>query len=264
MINEKVFNMGLPVGAGGTMQLPQSSTALHVAAWCGQSDIVRWLLNHGANPQAHDGMHQLPIEVASTLDVKRALGAAETTVELSDKVEKMNLRATSDVAALGDIFAVRLERINAELGEIDHKIEVSARECAREEVLQLRAALARKLARELKRFERQGAKMETDPAVWKELDKIKALREQLSSLHHEVDDLRDKLAGDDPHNEVEASVAPVGAAAHELRALRKLADKNTALLRTKSKAIEDLESDNKQLSARLDALEQKAGCCVIS
>ena len=40
-INSHMFNMGFPVGAGGTMKLPSSSTALHVAAWCGQSDIVR-------------------------------------------------------------------------------------------------------------------------------------------------------------------------------------------------------------------------------
>jgi hypothetical protein len=192
-INSHMFNMGFPVGAGGTMKLPSSSTALHVAAWCGQSDIVRWLLNNGASAEERDGLHQLPVEVASTLDVKRVLGAATGIINISDKVERVENNLNNDITLVSDQFAIRLARIQAEMGEIDFKIDKSVREAAREEVLELRAALARKLARELKRFSRTQKEVKTDPLVWQKINKLERFQVDIDTLHKDIDDIKEEI-----------------------------------------------------------------------
>jgi hypothetical protein len=276
-INFQIFNMGFPVGAGGTMKLPSSSTALHVAAWCGQSDIVRWLLNNGGDAEARDGLHQLPVEVASTLDVRRVLGAAKGIVSLSDKVERVTEDLNDGIALVGDKFAIRLARIQAELGEIDYKIETAVREAAREEVLELRAALARKLARELKRFARSQKEVKTDPLVWEKMNKLERYQVDIDNLHKYIDEIKDEmdrkpmLLGQEQEGEVEAGTElSLGSAdKREIRQLRKQADKNEKIIRSKGKDIEELTVQVDDLHERLERMEiaqrtKGGGCCVIS
>ena len=276
-INFQIFNMGFPVGAGGTMKLPSSSTALHVAAWCGQSDIVRWLLNNGGDAEARDGLHQLPVEVASTLDVRRVLGAAKGIVSLSDKVERVTEDLNDGIALVGDKFAIRLARIQAELGEIDYKIETAVREAAREEVLELRAALARKLARELQRFARSQKEVKTDPLVWEKMNKLERYQVDIDNLHKYIDEIKDEmdrkpmLLGQEQEGEVEAGTElSLGSAdKREIRQLRKQADKNEKIIRSKGKDIEELTVQVDDLHERLERMEiaqrtKGGGCCVIS
>ena len=273
-INFQMFNMGFPVG-GGTVKLPASSTALHVAAWCGQGDIVRWLLNHGARSDLRDGLHQLPVEVASTLDCKRALGAATGIVDLSDKVERAQMDISNGILAVGDRFQIKLARIQAELGEIDYKIETSVREAAREEVLELRAALARKLARELKRYERKQGEIKTDPMVWEKIADLAKLGDAMKEIHREVDDLREQLDnraidfGTNRVGEVEGGATPGGSnESRDVRKLTKQVDKMASSLRKKNGEIDQLTDDLEQLTRRLAKLElqaraPKGGCCIV-
>ena len=259
------------------MKLPSSSTALHVAAWCGQSDIVRWLLNNGGDAEARDGLHQLPVEVASTLDVRRVLGAAKGIVSLSDKVERVTEDLNDGIALVGDKFAIRLARIQAELGEIDYKIETAVREAAREEVLELRAALARKLARELQRFARSQKEVKTDPLVWEKMNKLERYQVDIDNLHKYIDEIKDEmdrkpmLLGQEQEGEVEAGTElSLGSAdKREIRQLRKQADKNEKIIRSKGKDIEELTVQVDDLHERLERMEiaqrtKGGGCCVIS
>ena len=227
-INFHMFNMGFPVGAGGTMKLPSSSTALHVAAWCGQSDIVRWLLNNGARAEERDGLHQLPVEVASTLDVRRVLGAAKGIVSLSDKVERVTEDMNDGITLVGDQFAIRLARMQAELGDMDYKIETAVREAAREEVLELRSALARKLARELKRFSRSHQEVKTDPLVWEKMNKLERYQVEIDNLHKTVDEIKEDMDrrplqfGVSEMGEVEAVSGNMGGGGGDAREMKKL------------------------------------------
>lgn len=272
-INFPMFNMGFPVG-GGTVKLPSSSTALHVAAWCGQGDIVRWLLNHGARSDLRDGLHQLPVEVASTMDCKRVLGAATGIVNLSDKVEIAQRDISNGIAAVGDRFQIKLARIQAELGEIDYKIETSVREAAREEVLELRAALARKLARELKRYERSQSEIKTDPVVWEKIADLAKFGDSIQDLHREIDELREQLESraidfsESSQGEVEGASTPSGTNSRDLRKLTKQIDKMSSSLRKKNGEIETLNDEIEQLTRRLTKLElqaraPKGGCCTV-
>ena len=274
-INFQMFNMGFPVG-GGTVKLPASSTALHVAAWCGQGDIVRWLLNHGARSDLRDGLHQLPVEVASTLDCKRALGAATGIVDLSDKVEQAQMDISNGILAVGDRFQIKLARIQAELGEIDYKIETSVREAAREEVLELRAALARKLARELQRYERRQGEIKTDPMVWEKIADLAKLGDAMKEIHREVDELREQLDNRAIDFDIAARVGEVESTAtpgghndsRDVRKLTKQVDKMASSLRKKNGEIDQLTDDLEQLTRRLAKLElqaraPKGGCCVV-
>ena len=99
----------------------QASTLVHctAAAWCGQGDIVRWLLNHGARSDLRDGLHQLPIE-SHPRWIASVLGAATGIVDLSDKVE-MAQRTFPRITAVGDRFQIKLARIQAELGKSTSK-----------------------------------------------------------------------------------------------------------------------------------------------
>tara|TARA_B110000090_G_C13306957_1_gene418052 strand:+ start:59 stop:1186 length:1128 start_codon:yes stop_codon:yes gene_type:complete len=278
-INHHMFNMGFPVGAGGTMKLPSSSTALHVAAWCGQSDIVRWLLNNGASASERDGLHQLPVEVASTLDVKKVLGAASGIINISDKMERVESNLTNDITLVGDQFAIRLARIQGELGEIDFKIEKAVREAAREEVLELRAALARKLARELKRFARNQTQVKTDPMVWQKINKLERYQVDINNLHKYVDEIKDDMdkrpmtfgMTQDDGGEVEASSTDSTFGSNgkkELKRLQKALDKNEKVIRMKGKVIDGLTEEIDALHSRMERLEiahkSNQGCCVVS
>tara|TARA_B100000795_G_C22710056_1_gene403163 strand:- start:46 stop:972 length:927 start_codon:yes stop_codon:yes gene_type:complete len=273
-INFQLFNQGFPIGAGGTMKLPASSTALHVAAWCGQSDIVRWLLNNGAKADARDGLHQLPVEVASTLDVRRCLGAAKGIISLSDKVERVTEDLNDGISLVGDQFAIRLARIQAELGEIDYKIETAVREAAREEVLELRSALARKLARELKRFSRSQKEMKTDPLVWEKMNKLERYQVDIDNLHKYIDEIKEemdrrpmRMGQIEDQGEVEASGGNDSVNNNALKKLRKQAEKNEKTIRMKGKVIDGLTDEIDLLHTRLEKLEiaQRAsgGCCEI-
>ena len=277
-INFHMFNMGFPVGAGGTMKLPSSSTALHVAAWCGQSDIVRWLLNNGARAEERDGLHQLPVEVASTLDVRRVLGAAKGIVSLSDKVERVTEDMNDGITLVGDQFAIRLARMQAELGDMDYKIETAVREAAREEVLELRSALARKLARELKRFSRSHQEVKTDPLVWEKMNKLERYQVEIDNLHKTVDEIKEDMDrrplqfGVSEMGEVEAGSGNMGGGggdAREMKKLKRQVEKNEKTIRMKGKVIDGLTEEIDGLHQRLEKLEiahraGSNGCCVVS
>ncbi len=282
-INFQMFNMGMDFGGsirtGATLKLPRSSTALHIAAWCGQGDIVRWLLNAGADPAVRDGLHNLPMDVAATTDCKLVLGASRGILELNDKVEITQQDLSNGFMDLGDRFQIKLARLAAELGEIDYKIENAVRECAREEVLELRAALARKLHRELKRFERSREEITTDPLVWTKIGELERYGAEIKSMHHDIDEIRtlvdNKLADLSAvpaleMGEVEDTVGVPrrGGGANERR-LAKEVEKLRTKVRAAQGVSDGLHDEVDALTRRLNKLEMQVrnkpagGCCVV-
>lgn len=150
--NQRIFDMGFQVGLGAAMKFLDCSAPLHVAAWNGQAPVVRWLLNHGAEPTMRDGLNQRPIEIAGSHEVKRVLGAAQGVIDLNDKVETIGYDAAMTIADVKDKLSLQLERMGGRLGEVEMDIETAAKRHAEAEVMELRAALGRKLDKELRQF----------------------------------------------------------------------------------------------------------------
>jgi ankyrin repeat protein len=52
-------------------------TALHYAASCGHADVVKFLLDNGADPNVADTEGMLPIDVASGSEIVESLNKAD-------------------------------------------------------------------------------------------------------------------------------------------------------------------------------------------
>ena len=154
-INQRIFDMGFQIGLGSAMRFLDCSAPLHVAAWNGHAALVRWLLNHGAEPTARDGLNQTPIEIAGSHEVKRILGAARGVIDLNDKVELIGYDAAQSINDVGAKLRLQLERMGGRMGEIEQDIENAAQRHAQAEVMELRAALGRKIDKELHTFYKQ-------------------------------------------------------------------------------------------------------------
>lgn len=72
-VNDPLFATG---SAESGITVRGAATALHVAAWAGQAPMCRWLLRHGADPHARDGLHMTPAETATSAEVLRVLSRA--------------------------------------------------------------------------------------------------------------------------------------------------------------------------------------------
>lgn len=72
-INDPLFATGSP-STGLTVR--GAATTLHVAAWAGQAAMCKWLLRHGADVHARDGLHMTPSETATSASVLRVLSRA--------------------------------------------------------------------------------------------------------------------------------------------------------------------------------------------
>lgn len=277
-INHRLFDMGFSAGGGSTMHVRECSSALHLAAWCGQSDIVRWLMNHGASTEVRDGLHQLPIEVASTLDVRRVLGAASSIIDLNDKVETVELAMRDNLTHVGDRFAVKLARLYGELAEIDYKIETTVKDVAREEVMELRAALARQLDRAIRRYRRSQREIRTDPEVWKRIEDAESIRDDVAKLRHDLETLIERLDHLEDGGgrrmrvgEVE-SAGPQAAqgSSRTLRQLQSTVKKNKIAIDAKDEKLHDMGEDIQRLRAELQDLRNahklassRGGCCIV-
>jgi len=69
-VNDPLFTTGSPQSG---IAVRKAATALHVAAWAGQSSMCKWLLRHGADASARDGLHMTPAEVATSAEVVHIL-----------------------------------------------------------------------------------------------------------------------------------------------------------------------------------------------
>ena len=143
------------ISARGVLPRQDGATPLYIAAWNGHAALVRWLLNHGAEPTARDGLNQTPIEIAGSHEVKRILGAARGVIDLNDKVELIGYDAAQSINDVGAKLRLQLERMGGRMGEIEQDIENAAQRHAQAEVMELRAALGRKIDKELHTFYKQ-------------------------------------------------------------------------------------------------------------
>jgi len=64
-----LLDLGVPVNAryegDGYFDIANASTALHVAAWQSRTDLVRLLIERGADVKARDGKGRTPLVLAN-------------------------------------------------------------------------------------------------------------------------------------------------------------------------------------------------------
>eukprot|EP00947_MAST-08B_sp_MAST-8B-sp1_P002420 g2420.t1 len=152
LINTRLFDVCFTAVSGESTHLrfKDSSTALHVAAWCGAVRCAKWLLSHGASPDVMDGLNQRPVEIAQPSVLKLLRGTTDF-VGVNDKVDTLHEGVKLGMEELRGDVAVSVGQLAAQLSEIRPVLEETARAAARSEVLELRGVVARKLAQELKR-----------------------------------------------------------------------------------------------------------------
>ena len=95
-------------------------------AWLGAAD--------GLDPRSTDGLGQVPAEVASTLDVKRVLGAASGLINLDRKVEVSSTTMHHAIADLASHTRLEISKVRGHLGELEASIHVAARAHVQDEL----------------------------------------------------------------------------------------------------------------------------------
>ena len=160
-LNARLFDVCFTaVGGQSTgLRFQKSSTCLHVAAWAGSVDVVKYLLSIGASPEVADALNQRPLEVASSTRVKQLLRPVEVVVGINDHVDMLRDGVRVGLDQLRSDVSVSIGRIGAELGEVRPMLEQHARAAAKSEIYELRGVVARKLATELKSIRAEVAKL---------------------------------------------------------------------------------------------------------
>eukprot|EP00949_MAST-11_sp_MAST-11-sp1_P000529 g529.t1 len=236
--NARVFDMGMSLGVG-EMRIPDCSSPLHLAAWLGQCDIVRFLLNVGASPDLRDGLNQLPCEVASNLDTKRVLGAASGMVALDRKVEESSLILSNAVSDLNSKARMEIAKVRAHLGELEASMHSSIRISVAEEVDRNRDRKRAQLSKEdLRRWNEMDRRVQE---IWDRVDRLRAPRE---------DDDSDRRPGTDDHQYMEECQ----------RKLRRYGDKlngQEELIRGLQRELRSLRRESTKAQAQAEATKAR-------
>jgi Ankyrin repeats (3 copies) len=91
------------VKAGGDLEwrTPRGWTLLHIAVQCGNNDMIRFLLAHGANIEALDKENQTPLMLACNFGFLALRVSSSTVALLLDKGANPNAVARNENTALG-------------------------------------------------------------------------------------------------------------------------------------------------------------------
>ena len=130
-INEPLFAMASALSPTGDNLVGDASfrdcaTSLHLAAKFGQRDVVRWLLENGANPQVRDGMDRTPAEVTRDPEIQTLLGLHGGAPRLKPKLAPLPpptsfpsspLRNAPSYGGGGDL-EMRVGRVEREIRDV--------------------------------------------------------------------------------------------------------------------------------------------------
>ena len=194
-VNQRIFDMGFQIGLGGAMKFLECSAPLHVTCWNGQAAATRWLLNHGASPTLKDGLNQSPVEIARTNEIKQILGAAKGIIKLDDKLSRVEYQAAYTVKEMGSKLHTQIQRVFAQLGTIEHDIEISARRHCKEEMKHLELDMKEEMKEDLLDFRKQMRKMMQEENASKYIAK---LEKKLKNTNSKVKDV-EKYVKDTTH-----------------------------------------------------------------
>ena len=120
-VNDPLFHArldGSGPGASRRMAFDRGATALHVAAWAGQTAVVRLLLGMGADPSVQDGLAQTPLEVATSKKVKGLLSGRHVEHDVHCRLERVEGDLEDGLLRMGDQVMLKLARMQGKLREL--------------------------------------------------------------------------------------------------------------------------------------------------
>ena len=120
-VNDPLFHArldGAGPGASRRMAFDRGATALHVAAWAGQTAVVRLLLAMGADPSVQDGLAQTPLEVATSKKVKTLLSGRHVEHDVHCRLERVEGDLEDGLLRMGDQVMLKLARMQGKLREL--------------------------------------------------------------------------------------------------------------------------------------------------